>query len=422
MKAGIGKVEITPPLGTELWGYGFYLNRKAVGINDNLYAKAIEFDDGKNKAIIISCDLGGLGRNFVQKCKEEISSSINVPKDNISICAIHTHSGPATVYLKGLGEVDEDYLLFLKEKIVEVAKKADKDIEEVQIGAEIGEVDIGYNRVDKNGLVDKSLVVFRVDKMNKETKAIVYNYSAHPVNGGGRNLLISADWPGYANKKIEKEKKCVSIFLQGSCGDIDVKNAGICEKAEENGEEVAREVLKTCEKIKLKKDMEIKMKTKIINLPLHIPTEKEIEDIVEIYKEVRQRNEKFEGLIQEWKRETLKEIHKNPRDLLPTEVQVLQIGKDIIFVMQPSELFTKWGLKIKEISNSKSTFVVGYANDYIGYIPDKEDFKHKIGGSFHPGYAALMVPIFSGFFHFKEDVGEVLVNEINEIVRYFQKQ
>ena len=111
-KAGVAKVKITPPLGVELWGYGIYLNRFAKGVNDELYAKAIEFYDGENKAIIISCDLGGLGRYFVQQCKEEISKSINIPKDNITICATHTHSGPSTVFMRGLGEIDKNYLNF----------------------------------------------------------------------------------------------------------------------------------------------------------------------------------------------------------------------------------------------------------------------------------------------------------------------
>ncbi|PIU50937.1 hypothetical protein COS91_07055 [Candidatus Desantisbacteria bacterium CG07_land_8_20_14_0_80_39_15] len=413
-KAGVAKVKITPPLGVELWGYGIYLNRFAKGVNDELYAKAIEFYDGENKAIIISCDLGGLGRYFVQQCKEEISKSINIPKDNITICATHTHSGPSTVFMRGLGEIDKNYLNFLKEKIVQAAKKSDKDLEKIRIGTGKGEADIGYNRVVKDGIIDKELMVLKVENAVNKTKAILYNYSTHPVTGRGDNFLVSADWPGYASKKIERENKCISIFLQGSCGDIDVKNTGMFKKAKENGETVAQEVLKIQQNIKLKKDLKIKMKTKIINLSLNVPQEKDIGEILARYKkEIKNKN--FKKFIQAWKKDILKEISKNPRDSLTTEIQVIQIGEDIVFVMHPSELFTKWGIKIKEISPYKSAFVVGYANDYIGYIPDEEDF--KIGDGFR-GYAAFRAPMYTGFFPFKENVGEILVQEIKELLRY----
>ena len=408
LKAGVAKEKITPPLGVDLWGYGFYLNRKSTGINDELYARAIEFDDGRNKVLIIACDLGGLGRYFVQECKKEIFQSLGIPKDNISVCVTHTHSGPAMIYMEGLGRVDKKYMIFLKEKIIAVAKKADKNREEVKIGVGKGKSEIGFNRVVKDGLIDNELLVLRVDNMDSEVKAIMYNCGVHAVSLRGDNCLISADWPGYTNKKIEEEKHCISIFLQGACGDINVKDPSGYEGLKENGKNLAREIFKVQEKLKWKKNLKIRVITKTIDLPLRILNEEDIEKIMGKYQENR-KNENFEKFIQEWRGNAIKEINKNPRDLLPTEIQFIQIGKDICFVMQPSELFTKWQLKIKEISPCENTLVVGYANDYVGYIPDEDDFDRE-------GYAAHMVPMITGFFPFENDVGRFLVEEIRKIL------
>ena len=41
MRAGFGKSDLTPPLGTELTGYGYYLNRRAESLRDPLYARCV---------------------------------------------------------------------------------------------------------------------------------------------------------------------------------------------------------------------------------------------------------------------------------------------------------------------------------------------------------------------------------------------
>lgn len=44
----------------------------------------------------------------------------------------------------------------------------------------------------------------------------------------------------------------------------------------------------------------------------------------------------------------------------------------------PGELFGKLGIEIKRRSPFRYTYVIGLANDYIGYIPDKEAY--DLGG------------------------------------------
>ena len=44
MKIGYASVDITPELGVELSGYGWFPERKAEGVLDNLYARAVVFE------------------------------------------------------------------------------------------------------------------------------------------------------------------------------------------------------------------------------------------------------------------------------------------------------------------------------------------------------------------------------------------
>jgi len=411
LEAGVAKIKITPPPGLELAGYGVYLNRTAKEIHDDLFARALLFDDGKTKTLLIVCDLCGVGRQFVMECRREISGATGIPEGNISISCTHTHSGPVTVFLRGWGEMNRDYMKFLKEKIVEAAIKANENLEPAAAGAGRGKIEIGYNRVVKDGPVDTEIMVLRVDDIRGRTKAVLCNYSAHAVVGGPGNLAVSADWPGYASAKIDNALSGgMGIFAQGCCGDVNVKDAcsSSFEKMKEYGECLAEEVLCVYKEIKLKKNLKIATNSKIINLPLQVHNQKFIEDVLNRYAEQR-KNANWERFFQEWKEDTLREINRNVRDTLPAEVQVFVLGTEILFVMLPGEVFTRWGMEIKKLLPRKNIFVIGYANDFVGYIPDKDDFARH-------GYAADLVPLICGFLHFSPDVGERLVSGVKVLI------
>ena len=55
MKTGYAKVCINPPYNAPIVGY--YEPRFVKGIADDLYARAIAFDDGERRAVVIALDL-----------------------------------------------------------------------------------------------------------------------------------------------------------------------------------------------------------------------------------------------------------------------------------------------------------------------------------------------------------------------------
>jgi len=66
LKAGIAKVDITPPIGVYLTGFG---NREkpSMGVKLPLKAKCLVLKDEKEKVAFISVDLIGLGKKVTQK-------------------------------------------------------------------------------------------------------------------------------------------------------------------------------------------------------------------------------------------------------------------------------------------------------------------------------------------------------------------
>src|SRR5579864_3807343 len=57
LKAGVAKVDITPPLGLKMYGYG---DRKegATSILDPLYARVLVLEVGDQRVALLVCDLG----------------------------------------------------------------------------------------------------------------------------------------------------------------------------------------------------------------------------------------------------------------------------------------------------------------------------------------------------------------------------
>ena len=102
----------------------------------------------------------------------------------------------------------------------------------------------------------------------------------------------------------------------------------------------------------------------------------------------------------EWSDEVLPTIGR-PAKPVDAEVQALRIG-DAFFAAHPGELFTKFGLDLRDRFKPDDLFVLGYSNGSIGYVPDEYEIKRG-------GYAALQSPKFTGQCPFTERSGDAVV-------------
>ena len=94
-----------------------------------------------------------------------------------------------------------------------------------------------------------------------------------------------------------------------------------------------------------------------------------------------------------------KELASHQGEVRKTWLQAMLIG-DVAFVAVPGEFFTSLGVEIKRRSPFRYTYIVELANDYIGYIPDKE------------GYRSGGYQVWTGYHSFiEEGAGEAIVDE-----------
>ncbi|MCC6862563.1 MAG: hypothetical protein IT158_28570, partial [Bryobacterales bacterium] len=71
LRTGAGAVKITPPKGAPMAGY--YYNRAAEGVHDDLWAKAIVLEKDGATAALVVCDVSGLPRAVVEQARQLIA-------------------------------------------------------------------------------------------------------------------------------------------------------------------------------------------------------------------------------------------------------------------------------------------------------------------------------------------------------------
>ncbi len=420
---GTAQIEITPVSSVYLAGYDIR-KKPSQGVHDNLYAKSIYIENNKEKVALVSLDLVGLPLNIVNKIRKAVKEDVNL--DNVVITCTHTHSGPNTISSLNI-KIDDNWFSLLPNKIVDLIKLSIKRKEQAKIGVKkVNVFHIGKNRRGNKEEVDPELGIIKIQDLKGiiTIKAIFLNFTCHGTVLDANNLLISADYPAYIYKFLsEVYPDAIILFTNGAAGDINIgysaDDSALGEKmdirtfknAEKIGKKICNKVVSVINDIPINNKELLVYKKKIIKLPFktQLPQKHELEE------QIKKRQDSIGKITDKSKKKKLqiRQIYDeiilekmrsqyNNSGFLNTEIDILRIN-DAILVTVPGELFCKFGLKIKRILSPKIAMIVGYANDYISYIPTKEAFSRG-------GYE-VETSLFTN------EVGTILINEVETLVK-----
>ena len=222
LQAGAAKVDIT--------------NREAGPVNDPLYAKALVIRDDQTTAVIVTVDavaiaeIGSIKNDYLANVRAALQKDLGIAPHSVLINASHCH-----------GIVCAD----IEQRTVQAVKQALSKMAPVKVGAGTGHEDrISENRrlklkdgteadvrhayslaadqeVVGTGPIDPEIGILRLDRLDGQTLAVVYNFACHPIQGvpSGGN---TADITGFASRAIEENmgEGAIALFLQGCGGDI----------------------------------------------------------------------------------------------------------------------------------------------------------------------------------------------------------
>ena len=406
MRAGLGKWELTPPMGVELAGYGYYLGRRAESVRDPLYARALLLEEKSERALIISCDLLGLSKAV---CADVFAhaEALGIPRERVLIVSIHTHTGPAIKYHEGCGFVNDAYVATVAPAICRAVDEAVKDLEEVtgiDHLCEPMEASQIYNRTIPGGPVDRFVRGFFFTRQTRPTIAAV-SAACHGVFRG-RVTAVSADFAGEICRRLA-ESGMEAMYLNGLCGDIDP-----VEKRDDLLMSFAAEVM---EHLKAKKTA-LPLTLQGGSLPFALKLIPVTRD--EIHQAALQAVQRNGGEDMPASRVALiweKEMQERFQSLSATEpitVKYLLIG-GVPVVALPFEGFTQIGQDIRALCHRQDAVVLGCAEELLGYLPTRDDISRGTYAALESTFLYKRLPVVPGE---AERLGEAIGKEMEIIL------
>ena len=439
--AGFARVNITPMMGIGLAGY--YQEREADGVLDDIEINALALQCGEDKALLLSIDHLGLESDVTTDYRKHIEEVTGVPIEGIYIHSTHTHTAP---YLRRDKDdiLIQEYDRMVYRRMADVSEAALEDLKPAKMGWGIGDApNIAFIRrfrmkdgsvktnpgVDNPdilhpiGDVDERVTVLRFERKGAEN--IVYvNFANHADVVGGSK--ISADWPGFLRKTVEQSLNNVKcIFFNGVEGDVNHVNVhpsggylndmfmdfdGVARgylHARYLGRVVAGGVLQAYDKVKYIDVDSLKCKNHVFKLPSNMPNPEEMEEahrINELHLAGRDDELPYEGMMLTTKvAEAARRVRlEHGPEYFEMELIGITIG-GVALVGIPGEPFTGVGRRIKEIEGYELVIPTCLTNGKLGYFPMKDAYDEG-------GYEA-------GCSNFKRGVAELIIEESKNLVR-----
>ena len=391
LRAGAARTSIVPPFPTRMGGY-FDRTDTFTGVESPVYARALVCSDGTETVAVVSSDLIAVSKGLVEASRARIQHETGIPGDHVLISAAHDHSAPSGFTGSSLFGQPEDTRLteFLVDCFTSVVADAHKAMVPAQWGYAAGDLGtITSNRQQHNDtVIDPEVGVLKVThKGTNDVIGILFNFTGHPVIMGGENMLLSCEYPGKAAEVVESVLGGVALFTQGACGDVTMKRSGSTfEEVARLGHILGGEVLKTAEQIGPDSATDIWSRFDPVDVEARVvPSVEEAESLVvsarealehakgsgASEREIRQMERALDSC--ETTRAVAGWIADEPTSLdaaTHASVHALRLGP-VVLVGIPGELFVEYGLELKRRIRQDvglPAMVVGYANDYIGYI------------------------------------------------------
>jgi len=391
LRVGAHRSNITPHLGCHIAGY--FADRLAADIADELYAKTVVFENDDTALAFCVLDLIVAEQTDLALAKHRACELTGIPVENIFISCTHTHYGPAPFTLFNAAREDS-YLEWAMGRVGDSVKLAQNRLRQAEVAHASGScpeethnrrwrmkdgsvrMNPGYQNPDMvapAGPTDPEvgLLVAR-DADTKDPLAAIANYSLHYV-GGPYHDRISADYFGYFDRALTRLAggDFVAVMANGCCGDIN--NCDFTRPAPEyphpfaQAERVGNRVAAAAYDAWLGlRDYDA---APVLGAAIEDVMFARREPSAEELAAARVlRESKHDPADAEWlyAGETIG-VHEEPPQR-PTPIMALRVG-DLGIVGLPGEIFVQYGLQVKQRSPFARTFTVELANDYVGYCP-----------------------------------------------------
>jgi len=396
-KAGLAKVVITPD--TSVWLAGYGGRRAPEGKLHDLYMKAIALEDADGKRVVlITSDFQGVPKIMSDPVFDEVRDRFHLERDQIMFTFSHNHCGPR------LGDdlvdyypVDDEQVALVDaytEKMVDLTVtlvgEALDDLKPAKLAQGKGTCTFAVNRRNNReadvpeiiasgkplvGPVDHDVPILTVTRPDGSLAAVLFGYACHPTTLSF--TYWCGDYPGFAQIEIEKQHPGAQAMFVNTCGGdqnpLPRRKVELCEKY---GHMLAVGVEEALQQPLQSISPKLKTAFSYVDLDyLKSVTREELDAEINGGNELRAR----------WAKRMLAKLDAG--ETLPTSypypVHAWRLGTEMLVIGQGAESVVDYSLRFKK-EFGPGTWVMGYADDMISYIPSRRVWEE---GGYEGGYS-----------------------------------
>lgn len=221
--AGAARVRLTPPPGVRIAGHGF--NKHARAVLDDIWARVLYLDSGREAVALVSLDLIGLSLPRVERIRERITREHGA---RILIGCTHNHAGPDTLGLWGpailyllpvRSGTDPAYMEWLEDRVARAVVRAALRARPARLYAGEFEVPQGLIRnLREPADAPRGARFLWAADWEERTIGSVVVFGAHAESLQDNNRLLSADFPGVLYREADGALGGVTLFFSGPAG------------------------------------------------------------------------------------------------------------------------------------------------------------------------------------------------------------
>ena len=384
-KVGIGHRKITPT--TKVWLAGYGQQRVPYGKIHDLYVKVMALKDSDGNIVVLATtDNQGMSKTVYESIFQKINQRFGIKRKDFMLTFSHNHSGPRlTDDLLDYYPVEEEqerlvneYSEWMGNQVLDAVGEALENWQPAKLFKGEGNCTFAVNRRENReseveemlnsvkglkGPVDHNVPVLAIKGEGGNLISVLFGYACHPTTISFNTW--SGDYPGFAQINLEKNNPGMAALFFNGCG------------ADQNP--LPRRKLELCEKYG-------KMLSEAVEKVLGGPMDPISSDIQTAFEHVSLDYEEIvtkekllpiakgnSKLHARWAKRMLEKIDVGVEfeKSYPYPVQAWKLGNELLFIGIGGEAVVDYSLRFKKEYNQQTTWVCGYANELVAYIPSK---------------------------------------------------
>lgn len=383
-KAGIARKVITPENAVWLAGYGS--RRVPDGKLHDLWMKALALEaPGGETAVLITSDFQGVPRSMSDRVFAELKDKFGLERRHVMFTFSHNHCGPRLgddlidyypVEAEQEQLVDE-YTTLMVKRTIELVGDALNAKQPAVLKTGRGKATFAVNRRNNReadvaqiiaegkplvGPVDHDVPLLTVTRPDGTLAAILFGYACHPTTLSF--MTWCGDYPGFAQVELEQAHPGATAMFVNTCGgDQNPLPRRKVELCEQYGKMLASGVEEGLKQPMATVAPKLKSAFAMVDLPyLQVMSRSDLEAATKDGNAIKAR----------WSARLLKKLDAGEKfeSAYPYPLHAWKLGDNTLMLGMGAETVVDYAIKFK-LTYGRETWVMGYADDMISYIPSR---------------------------------------------------